>query len=104
MDGVKFGGFINSLDDLISRWYEWRFGKKRTEKFLDDSQLQIFISDMYDYTYYCFSKSDQAAMSEKRLADRDVEDEMHKKNHKLRQPTLTLMQGGKKDDSDGTLN
>ena len=30
-------------------------------------------------------------------------DEMNKKNHKLRQPTLTLMQGGKKDD-DETIN
>ena len=92
MDSVKAEGFIDSLDDLISRWYEWRFGKKRTEKFLDDSQLQIFISDVYDYTYYCFSKSDQEAM-----------DEMNKKNHKLRQPTLTLMQGGKNDD-DETIN
>ena len=89
MDSVKAEGFIDSLDDLISRWYEWRFGKKRTEKFLDDSQLQIFISDVYDYTYYCFSKSDQEAM-----------DEMNKKNHKLRQPTLTLMQGGKNDDDE----
>ena len=42
MDSVKAEGFIDSLDDLISRWYEWRFGKKRTEKFLDDSQLQIY--------------------------------------------------------------
>jgi len=92
MDSVKAEGFIDSLDDLISRWYEWRFGKKRTEKFLDDSQLQIFISDVYDYTYYCFSKSDQEDM-----------DEMNKKNHKLRQPTLTLMQGGKNDD-DETIN
>ena len=92
MDSVKAEGFIDSLDDLISRWYEWRFGKKRTEKFLDDSQLQIFIGDVYDYTYYCFSKSDQEAM-----------DEMNKKNHKLRQPTLTLMQGGKNDD-DETIN
>ena len=89
MDSVKAEGFINSLDDLISRWYEWRFGKKRTEKFLDDAQLQIFIGDVYDYTYYCFSKSDQEAM-----------DEMNKKNHKLRQPTLTLMQGGKNDDDE----
>jgi len=103
MDSVKTEGFIGTLDDLISRWYQWRFGKKRTEKFLDDSQLQIFIGDVYDYSYYCFSKSDQAAMSEKRLADRDVEDEMNKKNHKLRQPTLTLMQGGKNDD-DETIN
>ena len=92
MDSVKAEGFIDSLDDLISRWYEWRFGKKRTDKFLDDSQLQIFIGDVYDYTYYCFSKSDQEAM-----------DEMNKKNHKLRQPTLTLMQGGKNDD-DETIN
>ena len=92
MDSVNTEGFIGTLDDLISRWYEWRFGKKRTEKFLDDSQLQIFISDVYDYTYYCFSKSDQEAM-----------DEMNKKNHKLRQPTLTLMQGGKNDD-DETIN
>ena len=89
MDSVKAEGFIDSLDDLISRWYEWRFGKKRTEKFLDDSQLQIFIGDVYDYSYYCFSKSDQEAM-----------DEMNKKNHKLRQPTLTLMQGGKNDDDE----
>ena len=92
MDSVNTEGFIGTLDDLISRWYEWRFGKKRTEKFLDDSQLQIFIGDVYDYSYYCFSKSDQEAM-----------DEMNKKNHKLRQPTLTLMQGGKKDD-DETIN
>ena len=92
MDSVKTEGFIGTLDDLISRWYQWRFGKKRTEKFLDDSQLQIFISDVYDYTYYRFSKSDQEAM-----------DEMNKKNHKLRQPTLTLMQGGKNDD-DETIN
>ena len=89
MDSVKTEGFIGTLDDLISRWYEWRFGKKRTEKFLDDSLLQIFISDVYDYTYYCFSTSDQEAM-----------DEMNKKNHKLRQPTLTLMQGGKNDDDE----
>jgi hypothetical protein len=92
MDSVNTEGFIGTLDDLISRWYEWRFGKKRTEKFLDDSQLQIFIGDVYDYSYYCFSKSDQEAM-----------DEMNKKNHKLRQPTLTLMQGGKNDD-DETIN
>ena len=92
MDSVKTEGFIGTLDDLISRWYQWRFGKKRTEKFLDDSQLQIFIRDVYDYSYYCFSKSDQEAM-----------DEMNKKNHKLRQPTLTLMQGGKNDD-DETIN
>ena len=92
MDSVNTEGFIGTLDDLISRWYERRFGKKRTEKFLDDSQLQIFIGDVYDYSYYCFSKSDQEAM-----------DEMNKKNHKLRQPTLTLMQGGKKDD-DETIN
>ena len=92
MDSVNTEGFIGTLDDLISRWYEWRFGKKRTEKFLDDSQLQIFISDVYDYTYYCFSKSDQEAMQD-----------MTKKNHKLRQPTLTLMQGGKNDD-DETIN
>ena len=92
MDSVKTEGFIGTLDDLISRWYQWRFGKKRTEKFLDDSQLQIFIGDVYDYSYYCFSKSDQVAM-----------DEMNKKNHKLRQPTLTLMQGGKNDD-DETIN
>ena len=89
MDSVKTEGVIGTLDDLISRWYEWRFGKKRTEKFLDDSLLQIFISDVYDYTYYCFSTSDQEAM-----------DEMNKKNHKLRQPTLTLMQGGKNDDDE----
>ena len=92
MDGVKFEGFINSLDDLISRWYEWRFGKKRVDKFLDDDQLAIFVGDMYDYTYYCFSKSDQEAMQD-----------MNTKNHKLRQPTLTLMQGGKKDDNE-TVN
>ena len=92
MDGVKFEGFINSLDDLISRWYEWRFGKKRTDKFLDDGELAIFVGDMYDYTYYCFSKSDQEAMQD-----------MNTKNHKLRQPTLTLMQGGKKDDNE-TVN
>ena len=92
MDGVKFEGFINSLDDLISRWYEWRFGKKRTDKFLDDGELAIFVGDMYDYTYYCFSKSDQEAMQD-----------MNNKNHKLRQPTLTLMQGGKKDDNE-TVN
>ena len=89
MDSVKTEGFTGTLDDLISRWYEWRFGKKRTEKFLDDSLLQIFISDVYDYTYYCFSTSDQEAM-----------DKMNKKNHKLRQPTLTLMQGGKNDDDE----
>ena len=92
MDSVNTEGFIGTLDDLISRWYEWRFGKKRTEKFLDDSQLQIFIGDVYDYSYYCFSKSDQEAMQD-----------MTKKNHKLRQPTLTLMQGGKNDD-DETIN
>jgi len=92
MDSVKTEGFIGTLDDLISRWYQWRFGKKRTEKFLDDSQLQIFIGDVYDYSYYCFSTSDQEAM-----------DKMNKKNHKLRQPTLTLMQGGKNDD-DETIN
>ena len=92
MDSVKTKGFIDTLDDLISRWYQWRFGKKRTEKFLDDSQLQIFIGDVYDYSYYCFSKSDQEAMQD-----------MTKKNHKLRQPTLTLMQGGKNDD-DETIN
>jgi len=92
MDSVKTEGVIGTLDDLISRWYQWRFGKKRTEKFLDDSQLQIFIGDVYDYSYYCFSKSDQEAMQD-----------MTKKNHKLRQPTLTLMQGGKNDD-DETIN
>ena len=92
MDGVKTKGFIDSLDDLISRWYVWRFGKKRTDKFLDDDQLQIFVGDVYDYTYYCFSKADQEAM-----------DDMNRKNHKLRQPTLTLMKGGKKDD-DETIN
>ena len=51
-----------------------------------------FIGDVYDYSYYCFSKSDQEAMQD-----------MTKKNHKLRQPTLTLMQGGKNDD-DETIN
>jgi len=89
MDSVKTEGFTGTLDDLISRWYEWRFGEKRTDKFLDDAQLQIFMGDVYDYSYYCFSTSDQEAM-----------DEMNKKNHKLRQPTLTLMQGGKNDDDE----
>jgi hypothetical protein len=89
MDSVKTEGFTGTLDDLISRWYEWRFGEKRTDKFLDDAQLQIFMGDVYDYSYYCFSTSDQEAM-----------DKMNKKNHKLRQPTLTLMQGGKNDDDE----
>ena len=92
MESVKTEGFIDSLDNLISRWYEWRFGKKRTDKFLSDEELAIFIGDTYDYTYYCFSNSDQEAMQD-----------MNNKNHKLRQPTLTLMQGGKKDD-DETIN
>jgi len=84
-------GFVDMLDDLISRWHEWRFGEKRTDKFLDDAQLQIFMGDVYDYTYYCFSKADQEAMQD-----------MNLKMHKLRKPTLTLMQGGKADDD--TIN
>ena len=86
MSSIDKRDFVDSLNKLITSWYLNKHDKPRESKFLNEDDMKEFIEDVYDYSYYLFSKEDQEVMGNL--------------NNK---PSLTLMQGGKKDD-DETIN
>ena len=78
--------FVEALDNFISIWYLCKYNEPKESQFLNQDDMKEFIEAVYDYSYYLFSKEDQKAMAN--INNR---------------PSLTLMQGGKKDD-DETIN
>ena len=78
--------FVEALDNFISIWYLCKYNEPKESQFLNEDDMKEFIEAVYDYSYYLFSKEDQKAMANINNTQ-----------------SLTLMQGGKKDDEE-TIN